>query len=618
MSESGNGFTRALGALFWGLNKARVVILNVIFFGLLLLLLVAMMRGPEQILVDEGSALVIAPNGAIVEELAGDPTELALNKMLGSEQLEVLLRDIVDGIEKAKDDERISSILIDTRSFGGASLNKLHMIGEALNDFRESGKPVISIIDNAAQNQYYLAAQADEILLHPEGGVMLEGYGNYPMYYKGMLDKIDADVRLIRVGTYKSAGEPFFRETMSEAAREMNLDFLGDLWAMYLEDVSARRGMTAEELERIVNDFPAILAAAEGNPARAALDSGLVDTLATRHEVRQRMIAITGEDTENHTFHQIDLDSYLAADVVPPGFGMDEGDKVAVVVARGAISDGNQPPGLIGGESTARLLREARHDDNVKSVVLRIDSPGGSVFGSELIRREVMLLREAGKPVVASMSGVAASGGYWIAMEADKIVASPRTITGSIGVFGMYASFAGTIDKIGLNVDGVGTTEMAGSFNPLMPIDERTVDLIQSVINNIYDEFITKVAMAREMTVDEVDAVAQGRVWSGRRAHQLGLIDQLGEFDDALVEAASLANLGDDYKVDYIERELTPFQQFVINLAGDAMVMAGIEFRGYGQLLGASNAQQVIRDLQLLSQSNGKMSVNAYCFCDVR
>lgn len=613
MANNSNSFLKAFGALFWGLNKARIVILNLIFFGLLLLIFALMMRGPDKITVSEGSALILAPSGTIVEELAGDPVELAINKMLGAEQPEVLLRDVLRAIEQAAEDDRISSILIDTRRFAGASLNKLYQIGQALEAFRETGKPVIAMLDYATQNPYYLAAQADEILLHPEGMVMIEGFGSYRMYYREMFEKIDADVRLIRAGTYKTAGEPYIRDDMSDEDREAVLDFLGDLWDMYVDDVSERRGMTREQLLRIANEFPALLEQAGGDLAKAALDNGLVDALVTRQELRDRMIAITGKDEDSNSFRQIGLDSYLQSRAQARGFRVDTRPKVGVVVARGVISDGEQPPGSIGGESTARLLRNARHDDDIKAVVLRIDSPGGSVFGSELIRREVMLLREAGKPVIASMSGVAASGGYWIAMEADQIIASPRTITGSIGVFGLYGSFAGTINRLGLNVDGVGTTEMAGSFNPLMPIDERTVNVLESVIGNAYNEFITKVAQARDMSIEAVDEVAQGRVWSGRRAHELGLIDQLGELDLALSEAAALAELGEEYQVHYVQRELTPFQAFLSELAGEAMIMAGIEAPGFGKMIGEQSTRQLINDLKLLSESNGKMAVNAYC-----
>jgi len=617
MVEKRSALSRIFGGMFWGMNKVRVIFLNVVFFIFFFAFIGAILSKEKPHVVIPGGALLVAPEGQIVEELAGDPAEVALNKALGEGKQEVLLRDIVTAIKRAKNDPRIPFMVLNPGAMTGVSLNKLQAIRAAVDDFKQSGKKVIAVSDGMTQGQYYLAATADEVLMHPDGLVFLDGFGAYRTYYKDALDKIGADVRLIRVGTYKSYGEPYIRNDMSDAAKQANLDWMGDLWQSYLSDIATMRGKTPEELQNNIVHMNEQLEAVHGNLAELALKNGLVDKLMSRRQVNDYLISLGGENRKNHSYRHIQVDDYLAATRKPrlPGMG---GDKIAVVVARGAITGGDQPPGTVGGDSTSKLLRRARYDDHVKAVVLLVDSPGGGVFPSELIRREVQNVRDAGKPVVVSMSGVAASGGYWISMNANQIWASPTTITGSIGIFGLYPSFAGSIHKLGMNVDGVGTTPLAGAQNLLRPIDENLAGILHHVINNGYQEFITKVAQARGMTPEAVDAIAQGRVWSGRKALDLGLVDHLGNFDDAVTAAAGLAGLEkDSYRLDYLTKELSKWQQIVVQMAGEALLAVGVNVHPDWATLPASRLLAGLRkDLGLLLQSED-FSVNAYCFCTV-
>jgi len=618
MHQQRSALSRIFGGLFWGMNKLRVIFLNVIFFIFLFAFLGALMSKEKPRAVVSGSALLVAPEGLIVEELAGDPAEVALNKALGDGKPEVLLRDIVTAIQRAKDDPRVPFMVLDPSAITGVSLNKLQAIRAAVEDFKQSGKKVIAISEAMSQGQYYFAAMADEVLMHPEGVVFMDGFGSFRTYYKGALDKIGADVRLIRVGTYKSYGEPYIRNDMSDAAKEENLDWMGDLWHAYLTDIAAMRGKTAEQLQANIVNMSAQLEAVHGDLAQLALKNGLVDKLMSRQQMRDYLISLGQEDRKLHSYRRIGVDDYLAATRKPsfPGSG---GDKIAVVVARGAITGGDQPPGTVGGDSTSKLLRKARFDDAVKAVVLVIDSPGGAVFASELIRREVQNVRDAGKPVVVSMSGVVVSGGYWIGMNANQIWASPTTITGSIGIFGLYPSFAGSIHKLGLNVDGVGTTPLAGAQNLLRPIDENLVGILNHVIKNGYLDFITKVAQARGMTPDAVDHIAQGRVWSGRKALDLGLVDHLGNFDDAVNAAAGLAGLeAGKYKLDYVTKELSRWQQLVVQMAGEALLTVGLDTKPqWAELPLARVLNDVRGDMALLLRGK-QYSINAYCFCTVQ
>jgi protease-4 len=507
-------------------------------------------------LVPDQAALVIDPQGPLVEQLAGDPVERALARTLRNLPTETLLRDVVDAIEAAADDDRISSLYLDLGGLDGGGLAKLEEVAAAIDDFRATGKPVIAYGDYYEQNQYYLAAHADEIYLDPMGAVYVDGYANYGVFVKDALDKLSIDVNIFRVGEYKSAVETFSRNDMSPAEREESLAWLGSLWNTYKTGVAAAREFEPGRLQAYADDAPATLRKAGGDLAKMSLDAGLVTSLKGRLEVEDRLAQLTGEDEDTHSYVGVDFSSYLAN--VDSGQALAKGSaqKLAVIVASGDIVPGEEAPGMIGSDTLAAQLRDAARDDAIKAVVLRIDSPGGSVFASDVIRREVEALREAGKPVVASMSSLAASGGYYIAMGADRIVASPATITGSIGVFFMMPTFQRSLERLGVHTDGVGTTALAGEFRLDRPLGEISRDILQQSVERFYQDFIGRVAKSRKMSVEAVDAVAQGRVWAGTDAKRLGLVDQLGGYGDAIELAARLAKLGDDYDVEYFDEDV--------------------------------------------------------------
>jgi protease-4 len=401
---------------------------------------------------------------------------------------------------------------------------------------------------------------------------MLEGFGRYRNYYRDALDKLGVTVNLLRVGTYKSFGEPFIANGPSPAAAEADAYLNNGLWSAYTGEVEKARKLPQGEVMKTINDLPARLAAVHGDLAQLSLAAKLVDGLKTRDQVRQMMTQRGVADGKS--FRQIAFDDYLAR--LHPKL---TGDAVGVVIAAGEISDGTAGPGAIGGDSTSKLIRMAREDDRIKAVVLRVDSPGGSAFASELIRRELQLTREAGKPVVVSMGNVAASGGYWISMSSDEVIADPTTITGSIGVFAILPTAEKVIDKLGIHTAGAPTTWLGDAGNPLRPLDPRFGQVIQSSINHIYGEFTTKAALARKTSPEKIDAVAQGRVWTGQQAKERGLVDTLGSYGDAIKSAARRAKLGDDYRVTYIERESSKFDKLIELFGGSVAQAVGAQVK---------------------------------------
>ena len=535
-----------------------------LLFAFIFLLAIAASPGVQPI--QEDTALVLDLDGRLVEQFSSAPVDRVINRATGQAQPEIQLRDLLRAIEAAREDKHIDRIVLLTDGFSSSGFASLRDLAAALREFRASGKQVVAYGTDLEQRQYYLAAQADEVYMDPQGGVLLEGFGRYRMYYReGLQEKLGVDVHLFKVGEYKSAAEPYVLDAASPEAREADLYWMNDVWQRFVADIAQARKLEIDALNAMISELPARVQAAQGNLGQLALDEKLVDGLRTGHEFEQMLVERGALDEENQTYRQIGLDGYLMH-VDRPYLGLDERPKVAVVVAQGEITYGEQPPGTVGGESTAALLRAAREDDSVKAVLLRVDSPGGGVFPSEQIRREVELVKAAGKPVVVSMANVAASGGYWISMNADSIYADESTITGSIGIFGVWMTVPRVLEKIGVSTDGVGTTPLAGAFDPTRPLDPNVGLLIQSVIDRGYAEFIGKVAEARDGTPAEIDEHARGRVWSGAQAKERGLVDELGGFQAALDAAAKLGELGDDYVVSYIEKPLTPFEQFVVNL----------------------------------------------------
>lgn len=536
-------------------------------------LLFAMCSSDDDDIPDE-AVLVMAPKGTIVEE-RGMATVVPLGLAgLGPLPDEVVLRDIIETIAAAKGDERIKVLYLDLSKLSAAGISKLNVIDAALVDYKASGKRLIAYADHYSQAAYHIAARADEIYMHPLGGVFLPGLAHYRTYFKATLDRFEIDWHIFKVGTYKSAVEPYMRETMSEADRAATLTWMEQQWADYTRSVGeARADLVAADVDAFARNYDGLVARAGGNPAKAALDAGLVDGLRHGDEVESMLVEIVGRDEDTKSYHQIGAGEYLAQwrrDHPEPSSGA----AVAVVIARGSIRNGKQPPGTIGGESTAALIRKARLDDDVKAIVLRVDSGGGSVFASEQIRREFQLAREAGKPVVVSMSSVAASGGYWISMASDEVWAHPMTLTGSIGIFGMVPNYARALRSYtGAQVDGVSTGAMLAQMRPDLPLPERAKALQQTTIERGYRRFLDTVAEARGMTPDQVDAVAQGRIWTGADAHAHGLVDKLGGLDEAIASAAAKAELGDAYRVDVRQRSRTWAEVVLEELLREARTM---------------------------------------------
>ena len=607
---------RVVRSLWRVVDGARRFTVNLIFLLIVALVLAVLLdRGPR---VPEKAALVVAPVGSLVEQLSGDATRRALGELTGDTVRETLLRDVVAGIRAARDDERIGALLLDLDELSGGGMSKLRDLKAALAEFRASGKKVVASADLYGQAAYYLAAQADEIHLSPQGLVLVQGFGIYQPYFKEGLDKFEIEAHVFRVGEFKSAVEPYLRDDLSPEARESYLDILGDLWGAWLEDVATARKTTPAALTALIDRLDEHLRAAGGDAARALLDAGLVDRLSNRDEVRARMIELVGEDEKSHDFHHISLADYLEArDLAEPA--RPKGDAVGVVLARGTILDGEQPAGKIGGDSTSALVRQAREDDAVKAIVLRVDSGGGSAFASELIRRELLLARQAGKPVVVSMGSVAASGGYWISTASDQIWADPTTITGSIGIFGVLPTFQKPLAKyLGVRVDGVGTTWLAGAYRPDRALDPRLGGMIQTLVDRGYEEFLARVGEARKMTRDQVDRIGRGRIWSGADAQRLGLVDQLGGLDPAIAAAGELAKLGKTPKVRWIEKERSWRQKLAQQLLEGAVAIAPARASLARSPLSASaRLRATLAELEAMAELDDPQGLLAHCFCEV-
>lgn len=586
----------ALAAFWHGLDTSRRIVVNLLFLALIVgLVVAAVTSGPR---VPKGAALVVEPRGEVVEQLSGATPQGMLMAALGDGGEETLLQDQLDAIRAAKDDSRISSLYLDLSKMKACGVTKLQDLRAAIADFRAGGKKVVAYADGYEQWGYAVAAAADEVWLHPMGGVLLEGLGRWRTYYKDGIDRLGIDWHVFRVGEYKSAVEPYLRMGPSPEAREADRKWLSDLWAVWIQDVAASRKLPPATLSGYADEMPARIAASKGQLAQLALDAKLVDKLGTTEDVRARMIELAGEDTKEKTFRKVSVQDYLEYRGGDRTGADGRGDAVAVVVAKGDILDGKQPSGTIGGDSTAALIRRARQDEKVKAIVLRVDSPGGSAFASEVIRQELVLARKAGKPVVVSMGSLAASGGYWISTASDEIWASPATITGSIGIFGMLP----TVDRpmaryLGIRVDGVGTTPSTGALRLDRPMQPEVAIAFQAFIEKGYEDFLSRVSEARSMSRDQVDKVARGHVWSGKDALERKLVDKLGGLQEATASAAERAKLPKGHRVWRVEAE----QTFGQRLLGKLM-KGGARVSGWlGLRLGAEEAPTlppVLRALQ--------------------
>jgi protease-4 len=523
------------------------------------------------------AALYIEPYGEIVEQKAGDPLRIAFDQARGEGETQTLLWDLTESIRGAAKDARVRAIVLRLDSLSGAGQPTLEEVVAAMRDFRASGKKIIAYGTSFSQAQYYLAAHADEVYLDPVGEVLIAGYDRYRMYYKGLLDKLAVDVHLFRVGQYKSAAEDLVRTDMSEQDRLESRVYLDALWASYKAAVAKARGLTPAVIDQYTNGFVDAMHSNGGDAARIALAAGLVTALKTEDEVTARVIELVGADEDDASIYPaIDFDDYVLVHSAEAQLHSRGSNRVGVVVASGEILDGDQPPGTIGGLTTAALLRDARDDEDIAAVVLRIDSPGGSVLASEQIYREVAAIKAAGKPVVVSMGDLAASGGYYVAAPADRIFASATTITGSIGIFAAVPTVDRTLSKIGVTVDGVGTTALSGKLRLDRPLDPALRDYVQLSIEHGYELFLAHVAAGRTKTRDAVHEIAQGRVWIGSDARQNGLVDALGGYDDAVKAAAALAHLPEGYDVERIEPQLSWAEQLAMKLRLTGARLAGM------------------------------------------
>ena len=607
------------------LNFTRRLVFNLLFLAVVLLVLAAALSvGGGGRPLQERTTLVIAPEGALVEQYSADPLSRALARATGDRSAgEVQLRDLLRALDAARDDKRIERVLLRTDRMRFSGYASIRELAGAIAALRKAGKQVVAFGENLDQQQYLLAAQASEVYLDPMGGLLLEGLGRYRQYYReGLQDKLGVDVHLFRVGEYKSAAEPYILDAASPESKEADLFWMNDIWQRFLADLAAARGLTTQRLAADIETLPQGIEAAGGDLARYALQHKLVDGLKTEEQLDELLTerGVADADAE-HGYRGIGLDDYLKH--VDRGLqAVDARPQVAVVVAEGEIAGGKQPPGSIGGESTAALLRAARDDKHVKAVVLRVDSPGGEVFASEQIRREVVALKQAGKPVVVSMGDLAASGGYWISMNADRIYADPSTITGSIGIFGLIPTLPRALDKIGVHTDGVGTTPFAGAFDITRPLDPRVGQVIQSVIDKGYRDFTGRVAQARHQNVAEVDAIARGRVWSGAQAKERGLVDAFGGLTDAVAEAAQRAKLGKPaaWQVRYVEKQMTPFERFFLRMSESRVGAAWLRESSLAPALLAHALPQARSDLKALDAAlqprpGAPVQALAHCFC---
>lgn len=528
--------------------------------------------------IKENSALVLTIAGNVVEKERGiDPFSQFLDKSLGLDEFpsEILLQDILDVIHSAANDKRISCIVLNLKKMGNVGFNHLHIIGEALQQFKNSGKQIIAADDFYNQKQYFLASYANKIFLSPAGFVQIKGFGFFRLYFRDALEKLKINFHVVKVGDYKSAVEIFTRDSMSANARRQNKIWLSSLWNNYTQDITERRRLPPESLDNLANNISTKLLLTDGDMARLALENGLVDELKTRNEVRKFLTTLSASDPETD-FRQVSLfdylkkikRSYLPAETTK--------DKVGIIIASGNIVDGKGPPGTLGGDSLSHIIRRAKHDKSIKAVVLRINSGGGSLFASEMIRYEILDLKKQGKPLVVSMGSIAASGGYLISADSDEIWASPVSLTGSIGIFGAFPTFENSLASIGIQSDGIETTNIASEANLTRPLSPIVKEAMQLRVNQGYKKFLTIVSKGRKINMESLESLAQGKVYTGKKAQELGLVDKLGTLEDAIKSAAEKAGLV-DYTPQYVQRSSTLAEKLLLQFSTHVVSLIKIE-----------------------------------------
>lgn len=561
------GLIRRLFALIGGIGKFLRSAINVLFLVVFLVIIGSMFSSNLRPL-PARAFLTIAPSGMLVEQLSYSDPLSQLMQQSADHASETLLSDLVEAIDKASADPRITGVVLELDFMAGGGITKLNTLGTALTRFKASGKPLIATASNLSQEQYYLASFADEIHLNPMGMVLITGYGAYRSYFKEGADKLGINFHIFKVGDYKDAVEPFIRNDMSEYSKQQTLSWINELWLAYTSQVETNRALSVGTIDAYISNMGDNLEQTGGNVARLALESGLIDQISTRPALLEHLQSLAGKDPEDkHTYLKIDYREYLFHQRIKREAeqGKPE-DKVGLIIAKGTIYDGKQFEGNIGSATLSQLLQQVRDNDHIKALVIRVDSPGGSAFASDVIRQEIDLTRKSGIPVVVSMGSLAASGGYWIAANVDQVWASPTTLTGSIGVFGLIPTFEQSLKSLGIHSDGVGTSPLADIYRLDRPLNEQAGRIIQLNVENIYQQFLDLVATGRNMASEEVHNIAQGRIWTGSQARKLGLVDELGDLQDALEAAAQLAGLK-DYDVEPVERKLDFGEQVLKQLS---------------------------------------------------
>ncbi len=598
------------------LNFIRELVLNLFFILLVLVGVGIWLQMSNSSSEPSRGALLLDISGVVVDKPSVSNKLGVIGRQLFGASTDRLqensLFDIVDAIRQAKDDRNITGIVLDLRDFAGADQPSMQYIGKALREFRDSGKPIVATGDSYSQGQYYLASFANKIWLSPQGTVDLHGFATNGLYYKSLLEKLKVSTHVFRVGTYKSAVEPFLRDNMSPEAREADSRWIGELWQNYLATIAANRQIQPDQV------FPgaaALLAGLQqngGDTAKYALDNKLVDALGSSAEVEKSLVKQFGWSKEQKNYSATSIYDYQ---LNKPS---KQGDAVAVVFANGAIMDGEETPGNVGGDTTAAQIREARLDAKVKAIVLRVNSPGGSVSASEVIREELAAAKAAGKPVVVSMGGMAASGGYWISTPANYIMANASTLTGSIGIFGVINTVEDSLSAIGVHTDGVATSSLADvSVTKALP--QEVQQLMQLTIENGYQRFINLVAQSRHKTPQQIDSIAQGHVWTGQDAKANGLVDSLGDFDDALKKAAELAKLK-QWHAEFYQDEPTFMDTLFASMTGSVRAMLPEALQAYIPAPVIQAASQVKTETDKLAAFNDPQHRYAFCLTcgDVR
>ncbi len=615
---------RIFGGAWRFVDGTRRVVVNLIFLALLVALLFAIFGGGTPAL-KEKTVLVFDPAGPIVEQRSGSARDAALKQVRGEDSAQTRLRDVIAVLDAAAQDPKIHQALLMLDELSGGGLATQREVAAAIERFKASGKTVVAWAASYDQRQYYIAAHANEVYLHPMGAIEMRGYGRLRNYWGDAFERLGVQANVVRAGKYKNAAETFVTNAPSAETLESEAYLFDAMWGLYTAGVEKARQRPAGSVMKAIDALPGSLTALGGDVAKLMLQEKWVDGLKTRDELRTLLIERGAEDSTAKTFRQVRFGDYLAR-IKPGSFGNagaadGAGGAIGIVVAEGEISDGTAPPGRIGGLSTAELIRKARNDDKIKAIVLRVNSPGGSPVGSEFVRRELELARAAGKPVVVSMGDVAASGGYWISLAADEVIADAATITGSIGVIGLLPTGAGLMDKLSVRTGGHTTTWLGSAYDPRKALDPRYTQLLQSVVNQAYADFTAKAAAARKTTPAKIDEVAQGRVWTGVQARERGLIDRTGQWADAVKAAATRAKLGDDARLRWIERDPGRFERVLGMIGGAAVQSLGLAelVAAVGTRLPGGAALELQQDLSWLAEiadRRGPFAAVVHCFCE--